>query len=55
MFTTAAIAAAFVFGIAVSKNLMRWITVTFRSNPVGAIEAEIAKLKELAADLKAKL
>lgn len=45
----------FVFGVVVAKNLIRWVTVTFRANPVGAIEAEIAKLRKQADDLRARL
>jgi hypothetical protein len=32
-------------GLAVSKNLIRWLTVTFRADPAGAIQREIDKLK----------
>jgi hypothetical protein len=45
----------FVFGVAVSKNLRRWITITFAKHPVRAIEAEIAKLKLLADNLRGRV
>lgn len=40
------ILAAFVLGVAVSKNLRRWL-VKLRANPRQAIEGEIAELKAL--------
>jgi len=40
------IVAAFVLGVAVSKNLRRWL-LKLRTNPRKAIEAEIADLKGL--------
>jgi hypothetical protein len=40
------ILAAFVLGVAVSKNLRRWL-VKLRTNPRQTIEAEIAELKGL--------
>jgi uncharacterized membrane-anchored protein YhcB (DUF1043 family) len=40
------ILAAFVLGVAVSKNLRRWL-LKLRADPRQAIEAEIADLKGL--------
>jgi hypothetical protein len=40
------ILAAFVLGVAVSKNLRRWL-LKLRNDPRKAIEAEIADLKGL--------
>jgi uncharacterized membrane-anchored protein YhcB (DUF1043 family) len=40
------ILAAFVLGVAVSKNLHRWL-LKLRTDPRKAIEAEIADLKDL--------
>lgn len=47
MITTALCLASFILGIAVSKNLMRWLMVTFWTDPVGAVGREIEHLKAL--------
>lgn len=44
----------FALGVVVAKNLIHWFTVTFSANPIGAIEAEIAKLKKKVNDLRAR-
>lgn len=46
---------AFIVGVAVSKNLRRWVTITFAKHPVQAIETEIAKLKLLADNLRGRV
>lgn len=39
---------AFIVGVIVSKNLVRWVRLKFVKDPRGAIQAEIDNLKALA-------
>lgn len=45
---------AFVLGVVVAKNLIRWFREKFAVNPVGAIQAEIDNLKVQLDKLKGK-
>lgn len=46
------IVGAFAFGVIVSKNLIRWVTLKLAKNPRAAIQDEIDKLKALSDSYK---